>query len=167
LQKENAGDKIVNSKELVSKAIHDLRNLSKSLNTDSILASGLIKGIETELSIIDHSGKFKTELQLHGQATRLDPKKELILFRIVQESLNNIIKHSNANSILVKLDFTNPYLKIEVGDNGKGFDVNPENSGGLGLRNMKNRAELIGGDFYIISNSNGTIITITLPTAES
>lgn len=167
LQKQNAEDKIVHSKELVSKAIQDLRNLSKSLNTDSVLSSGLVKAIETELAIIDHAGTFKTELQTKGQTARIDPKKELILFRIVQEAINNIIKHSEANTILVNLDFTNECLKIEVSDNGKGFNTDADNSEGLGLRNMKSRAELIGGSFEIASGSNGTILTVTLPNTES
>jgi two-component system, NarL family, sensor kinase len=167
LHKENAQDKIVNSKELVSKAIHDLRNLSRSLNTDSVLSSGLLKAIETELVIINHAGSFTTGLKTKGQSARIDSKKELILFRIVQEAINNIIKHSDANSIIVTLDFTNALLRIEINDNGKGFEANTESNEGQGLRNMKSRAELIGGNFEILSGANGTTITITLPITES
>jgi signal transduction histidine kinase len=167
LQKQNAQDKILSSKELVSKAIHDLRNLSRSLNTDSILSSGLIKAIETELSIVDHSGDLKTQFETKGQTLRIDSKKELILFRIVQEAINNIIKHSGAGLIKVNLDFTNEHLVIEVNDNGKGFESNSGNGEGIGLRNMKSRAELIGGNFNIQSNSGGTTITVTLPISES
>lgn len=167
LQKQNALDKILSSKELVSQAIQDLRNLSRSLNTDAVLSLGLIKAVETELAIINHVGSFKTAFQTKGQTIRLDSKKELILFRIVQEAINNIIKHSAANSILVNLDFTNDHLKIEVSDNGKGFEASAGSAEGQGLRNMKSRAELIGGDFDLTSNSNGTTITVTLPITES
>jgi signal transduction histidine kinase len=167
LHKENTQDKIVNSKELVSKAIHDLRNLSRSLNTDSVLSSGLLKAIETELVIINHAGSFTTGLKTKGQSARIDSKKELILFRIVQEAINNIIKHSDANSIIVTLDFTNALLRIEINDNGKGFEANTESNEGQGLRNMKSRAELIGGNFEILSGANGTTIIITLPITES
>ena len=167
LQKQNAQEKILSSKELVSKAIQDLRNLSRSLNTDSVLSSGLIKAIETELAVISHVGSFKTAFQTKGQTTRIDPKKELILFRIVQEAINNIIKHSTANSILVTLDFTNDQLKIEVSDNGKGFEATTGSAEGQGLRNMKCRAELIGGNFNLTSSPNGTTITVTLPITES
>jgi signal transduction histidine kinase len=167
LQKQNAQEKILSSKDLVSKAIQDLRNLSRSLNTDSVLSSGLLKAIETELAIINHVGSFKTAFQTKGQTIRIDSKKELILFRIVQEAINNIIKHSAANSILVNLDFTNEHLKIEISDNGKGFEAIPDSAEGQGLRNMKSRAELIGGNFNVASNSNGTTITVTLPITES
>jgi len=167
LQKQNVQDKIGNSKELVSKAIQDLRNLSRSLNTDSVLASGLTKAIERELSIIDHTGNYRTDFNLTAHPERIDPKKELILFRIVQEAINNIIKHSNANSILVNLDFINQQLKIEVIDNGQGFEPNPDNIEGMGLRNMKNRAEIIGGHFNIQSGSSGTTISVTVPISES
>lgn len=167
LQKENAQDKILSSKEMVSKAIHDLRNLSRSLNTDSIQSSGLVKAIETELSIIEHAGLFKTAFSTNGTITRMDPKKELILFRIVQEAINNIIKHSGANRILVHLDFAAEELRIEVNDNGSGFDAAAGSIEGQGLRNMKSRAELIGGSFQIQSGPGGTTITVILATKTS
>jgi len=166
LQKQNADEKIFNSKELIGKAIQDLRSLSKSLNTDSILSAGLVKGIETEVSIIEHTESYNTEFNVYGDAIRIDPKKELILFRIAQEAINNIIKHSNATGILVNLHFTNEHLTIEVCDNGTGFDLNHGENEGLGLRNMKSRAELIGGTFSIQSSYSGTTIIVTLPIAE-
>lgn len=164
LQNENAQGKILSSKEMVGKAIHDLRNLSRSLNTDSILSSGLVKAIETELSIIEHAAVFKTEFRTNGAVIRIDPKKELILFRIVQEAINNIIKHSGANRILVDIDFTAHDLKIEVTDDGSGFDSAIGSNEGQGLRNMKSRAELIGGRFSIKSGLGGTSIIVILAT---
>jgi two-component system NarL family sensor kinase len=167
LQKENAEGKIVHSKELVSKAIHDLRNLSRSLNTDSILSSGLVKAIETELAIIEQAGSFKTEFNTAGPVAGIDPKKELILFRIVQEAINNILKHSGASRILVSLVFTGEALKIEISDDGNGFGASAATTEGQGLRNMKSRAELIGGTFHIQTNPVGTTITVTLPITAS
>lgn len=166
-QKENSVQKkIYNSKELVSKAIHDLRNLSKSLNTDSFLSGGLVKGIETELSMMEKAGIFHTQFNITGTSVHIDAKKELILFRIVQEAINNIIKHSNADEVKVKAIFENNFLKIIIRDNGKGFET-AEGSEGSGLRNMHSRAGLIGGKFDVETNSNGTQISVTVPIAES
>lgn len=166
IQKQNLlQDKIYNSKELVSKAIHDLRNLSKSLSTDSILSEGLIQTIKTELTIVENAGVFQTDMKITGSPITLDPKKEMILFRIVQEAINNIIKHSNADNIFISADFTGEILRIDIKDNGQGFDPQLK-SEGSGLKNMNNRAHLIEGKVNVYSTTQGTTITVTVPTQE-
>jgi len=164
---EGSEEKILYSKELVSKAIVDLRNISRSLNTDAILSGGLIKAIETELNIINNAGSLKGDLIITGHKSRLDPRNELILFRIVQEAINNIIKHSGASLITVRIIFTEGQLAIKISDNGSGFDSNLAASDGSGLRNMRNRAELIGGSFEIYSGPGGTTISVNLPIIQS
>ncbi|MFL5810636.1 MAG: sensor histidine kinase [Flavisolibacter sp.] len=159
--------KIGYSKELVSKAIIDLRDISRSLNTDSILSAGLLKAIESELTMLEKAGVYSTELLVKGPSTRLDEKKELILFRIVQEAIQNIIKHANATHIDVKAEFSSQQFTVSVEDNGKGIQADRENSEGSGLRNMKSRALLIGGNFEIQSNHGGTQIKITVPITQS
>jgi two-component system, NarL family, sensor kinase len=161
-------EKISDSKKLISKAIQDLRDLSRSMNTDNIEAIGLVQAIEYEMDMIRKTG-FKTELNTEGSIIRLEPQKELILFRIIQEVLNNIIKHSEASAITAKISYLEKEIKIEVKDNGKGFDLTPldknETSGfGLGIRNMHNRAKLIGADFTMSSNiGEGTAVALTMP----
>lgn len=161
-------EKIDDSRNLVSKAIHDLRHLSKSLNTDSIGAMGLVKAIESELEMLSRTG-FATQIEIEGRITRMEPQKELILFRIVQETLNNIIKHSEAKRINVIAAFMNNQLQLLVRDDGKGMELDKEEGGppdspGLGIRNMYNRAKLIGGEFHISSlPGKGTEIKILIP----
>jgi signal transduction histidine kinase len=168
LEKEDvAKDKIHSSKELVSKAIHDLRNLSRTLNTDFILSGGFLKAIETELSIVNHADTFQTALNIAGKTVEMDPKKELILFRIVQEAINNIIKHSNATAIMIDAVFDDSRFAITISDNGKGFDTSSSLTDGSGLRNMSSRAALIGGIFDIQSGPGGTKISVNLPITES
>jgi signal transduction histidine kinase len=164
-------EKIYNSKELVSKAIHDLRSLSKTLNTEAILSSGLIRAVEYELQIIEKAGVFKTALTVSGNPVKLDPRKELILFRIVQEALNNIIKHSGAQNIRLEMVFEEHGFALSIEDDGAGFQALPAQDttrGGSGLGNMRNRAALIGADFSLQSNlQSGTRIRLTIPTTES
>jgi two-component system, NarL family, sensor kinase len=161
-------DKITDSKNLVSKAIQDLRDLSKSMNTDNIEAIGFIRAIEYEMDMIRKTG-FKTQLDIEGKMIRLEPQKELILFRIIQEVLNNIMKHAEANAIEINVNYTEKEVKISVSDNGKGFDLTPLNENdlsgfGLGIRNMHNRAKLIGADFSMSSNiGNGTVVSLAVP----
>ena len=156
--------KITDSKELVSKAIHDLRDLSKSLHTDNITAIGLIKAIEAELGIIEKTGSHKTTLQIDGNVKRLDSQKELILFRIVQEVLNNIIRHAEANLVLVKVVFNEDKVELQITEDGKGFNTETTHETGLGMRNMYNRAKLINASFTVNSVVNqGTTALIRLP----
>ena len=161
-QQNRMDEKISASKELLSKAIQDLRSLSRTLNTDTILASGLLKAIEYELQIL--KAEFETELKVAGNPIKIDPQKELILFRIVQEALNNIINHSQANKITIATIYEDQTLNLSIIDNGQGFDTVWKNDGGSGLHNMRSRAELIGGTLEIESSTaSGTQIQITVP----
>jgi len=162
-------EKIKSSKDLVSKAIKDLRNLSHSLDTDYISEMGLLKVIESELVMIEKSGQYNTEFRVEGNPFPLESRKELITFRIVQEMLNNIIKHAKAKMIKIRMEYRLGDLLLEISDDGEGFDLSPLNDAGdmtfgLGIRNMNSRAQLIGAEFNISSTlGNGTIATIVIP----
>lgn len=152
----------------VSKAINDLRDLSKSFNTDNISAIGLVRAVEYELDMIKKTGLHKTSFNVEGKIKRLEPQKELILFRIVQETLHNIIKHAGASSIWISARYTENDLELEIKDNGKGFDTaaagDQDTGSGLGIRNMNNRARLIGAEFNLSSiKDEGTSVAIVLP----
>jgi two-component system NarL family sensor kinase len=170
---EQLQQKIINSKELVSKAIVDLRDLSRSLDTDYVQEMGLLRAIEYELELIRKTGTMETQLQIEGTASRSDKQKELILFRIVQETFNNIIKHAEAKSIKVNVCYNPAELIMLITDDGKGVDLSPlneqANSGfGLGIRNMHNRAKLIGADFSMQSSlGKGTEVKIILTKQNS
>lgn len=161
--------KIDDSKNLIGKAIQDLRDLSKSLNTDYVSNMGLLQAIEYELEMIRKSDNYETTLQVSGLPFKVEPQKELIIFRIVQEMVNNIIKHAKASKILVQAAYSPAAITITVTDNGMGFDLTPLNMTengqfGLGLRNMHKRAQLIGAEFTITSTiGSGTSVTIILP----
>lgn len=159
--------KISDSKQLVSKAIQDLRDLSKTMNTDNIEAIGFIRAVEYEMDMLRKAGIAAT-LNIGGNTSRLEPQKELILFRIVQEVLNNIIKHAEATAIIIDIDYNEKDIKVVLNDNGRGFDLTPlnenNNNFGLGIRNMHSRAKLIGADFSISSSTGeGTTVSLTAP----
>jgi two-component system, NarL family, sensor kinase len=171
-QTEQLRQKIDDSRNLVGKAIQDLRDLSKSMNTDYVAEMGLSRSIEYELEMIKKTGSFETVFEIEGSLYPFDRQKELILFRIVQEVLNNIIKHAHATRIAVKLDYQPGFLSLNVLDNGQGFDPghareppdDQKTSPGLGIKNMQNRALLIGANFSISSSQSwGTSVHIYLP----
>ena len=157
-------EKLNESKSLLTKVIQDLRDLSKTLNSDFIKEIGLVRAIEQQLQILQKSGVYKTNLLVTGAAFELPLQFKLVVFRVVQEALNNIVKHSDASSINISLNYEPEKLIIVVNDNGKGFDIKElESNKGIGLRNMVNRMHLIKG--YIKVNSvvkKGTSVIIEL-----
>lgn len=166
-------EKITTTKEIISKTIADLRDLSRGLNTDYIADMGLQKAIEYEFGLISRSSSIITELHTEGSAYRLDKQKELILFRIIQELLNNTIKHAAATSIKAMITYNPDEFILSIRDDGKGFVIkdteNKDVSGtGLGLRNMNNRAKLIGASFTMNSKpGTGTEVRIILPISHT
>ncbi len=163
-------EKVNNSKTLITKAIQDLRDLSKSLNTDYVIELGLMRSIEYELEMIRKTGSYKVHFNIMGKAYRLNRQEELIFFRIVQEILHNIIKHARASDINVKAFFDPETFILQINDNGIGFDasgIEADNfeAFGLGIRNMHNRAKMINAVFQLSSTlQKGTTVTLTLPT---
>ena len=159
--------KIGDSKKLVSQAIYDLRNLSHGLSTDYIADRGLVRAIEHELEMIKKSGVYETVFLMEGSSYPLDKQNELILYRIIQETLNNIIKHAASQKIIIHLHYRPEELTLSIIDNGKGFDLTPltnNSSFGLGIKNMHNRARLIGAGFQISSTlDEGTSVSISVP----
>jgi signal transduction histidine kinase len=161
--------KIEDSRKLVAKAIQDLRDLSKRLNTDYVSDMGLARSIEYELELIQKTGYFETDLRMEGNVYSLGSQKELILFRIVQEVISNIIKHARANLIVVELSYGPELFSMRLFDNGQGFDLGivggkQPSGGGLGIKNMHNRAQLIGAQFSMTStNQKGTVVDVRLP----
>lgn len=158
-------DKIESTKQLVSKAINDLRSLSRSMHGDMIAALGLQESIANELGILENTGQFQTSLKTEGQPYRLDPQKEMVLFRIVQEALHNAVKHSKASHITVQISYSNDAYALSVSDNGEGFDATLLNDApkGIGLNSMKSRAALAGAEFSIRSSpGSGTVVLIDL-----
>ncbi len=167
LEKE-AETKMISAKKLVSKAIQDLRDISHSFNTENIQALGLNRAMEEELEMIRRTGKYSVAMRQEGTLFRLPPQHELILFRVVQECLQNIIKHAEANCIEILAQYDPVGLTIFVSDDGKGFLVNEQDevlpTKGLGIRNMNARVSHIGGSVLIDSSpGKGTTILIKIP----
>lgn len=161
--------KINASKELITKAIKDLRDLSKSLNTDYVKDLGLVRSIEYELEMMKNIGTYSIQFGVNGNSYRLESQRELILFRIVQEVLHNIIKHAKATSIALDLSYNPAEFSLKITDNGVGFDAtkldhNTHNGTGIGIRNMYNRAKIINGNFKLTSTlGKGTSVILTTP----
>jgi signal transduction histidine kinase len=139
-------EKITESRELVAQTITDLRDLSKSLSFEHITSLGLVQTIEIEIERINKSGFIKVSFLQEGDAYSLGEQRELVLFRIFQETLNNTLKHSGAKHLKIVLQYHSDLLNLTLEDDGLGFSTETlDNKRGSGLKNIENRAALIGG----------------------
>ena len=152
------------AKDSVDKAMTDLRDIAKGLNTERIKSLTLVEMTTHELQRIERLGIIKIKLEMEGDEIRLLDQKRLIVFRIIQESLQNILKHSKAKDIEVIFNFQTDQIKIEISDNGVGFNTGIlARKGGLGIQNIMNRASVIDSKVFINSTpGKGTIVTIII-----
>lgn len=149
--------------ELVGKAITDLRSLSHLLNTDQIRNEGWIKAVEKLVSDLDRSGKYQTHLQVEEGLPLLGEDRPIILFRMIQEVINNIIRHAEATEITLRAVQKNGKIILAIKDNGKGFEKSHIGEGGTGLHNLQSRARMIGAKLDIKSQpGKGTSVVISL-----
>lgn len=170
LNYNNAGktEQMVNtSVKLIGESINDLSDLSRSMSNEIILSNGLIKALELETEQLKKPGIYNVQLSITGNPIFMNPDTELILFRIAQEGLNNIIKHAGATAIVINLHYSSILLSMLISDNGKGFNVD-ETRAGIGLQNIKKRTNMLKGSIEINSAFYvGTQIKIQIPLYES
>ncbi|MBS1520138.1 MAG: sensor histidine kinase [Bacteroidetes bacterium] len=165
--RDKAQQKIDSVLDLTKQSIKELRLLGKLLEGEQLIALGLPEAIRQVINWIEKSEQCIVTYTIEGEhPAQNNPDKDLILFRILQEVFNNIIKHSKANEINIKLGYIQDGIRLQVIDNGTGFDIAnmPENQKGMGLSNIQKRAEIVGGRFFIQSQpGEGTCIEIFIP----
>jgi two-component system sensor histidine kinase DegS len=146
-----------------------LRRLSQDLRPATLDRLGLLPALEWLASDIGKHSGITIEVKKQGAERRVVPEAELVLFRIVQEALNNIWRHSQATSAEVIVDFDDSRTRMTVKDNGKGFLIQNTmgdltKDGRLGLAGMRERARLLGGSLKLESEpGKGTTVTIEAP----
>lgn len=161
-------EKLEASVSLLTSSLDEIRNISKSLNTENIKSNGLIKTVEQQVEQLKKSGQFIIHFIISGKTCYLEDQKEIVLFRIIQEALNNIVKHSKANTINITLHYEEQRLLLTISDNGIGFDVHDalhyETHSSSGLKNIIKRSSLISAEHEIASKPGaGTKINIITP----
>lgn len=158
---------VTDTVNIISEVIIDLSDLSHSMSSEIILNNGLIKALDLEVVQLEKSGKYKINFSATGNTIFMDTNTELVLFRIVQEVLNNIVKHAGASEIDIHLHYNSIFLTMEINDNGRGFDAELPQAG-TGLQNIKKRAAILKGNLNISSSTNfGTQIKIEIPLHEN
>jgi len=150
--------------ELLDEACEAVREIAHNMISGTLTKFGLIPALKELKQKIEETKKLQIELVAHGLDNRLDNATEIQLYRIIQELLNNILKHAEATEVTIQLLKIEHGVNIMVIDNGVGFDTeNLVLEKGMGLKSVQARVEEMNGEFTIDSSKgNGTTITIEL-----
>ncbi|GGI27699.1 sensor histidine kinase [Pedobacter mendelii] len=166
-ENEKVSEKIGNSLSLLNKSIKEIRGLAKILHGEQIVESGIGNAIDQEINWLKRVGGY--ELQINNDLLDLkvsSPDKDLIILRLLQEIINNIIKHAQATSIQIDAFIKNEILLLTVKENGIGFNYEEAKikKVGIGLASIHKRIEMIKGKIDVNSTlEKGTSIFIEIP----
>ena len=170
---EDSANRLEQIKSKVDSSMRELRSFSHRLRPADLDKFGLILAVRTVVEELDVTGQPSCSLEVIGPKCCLSSEVELTLFRIVQEALRNVRKHSQAVTAKVKVEYTHEKAKITIIDNGVGFKV-PKilndfaRTRRLGILGMNDRATLIEGDLAVHSKlGKGTIVSIEVPIRRS
>ena len=160
---QNTSDQMARISENARQALREMRLFLYELEPVDLEREGLVSVIQQRIASVEGRSGIRARLLCDNEIS-LSAEKERALYYILQEALNNILKHTQAKSILVKLKQRKHSIYLEINDDGSGFDPKNIERGGLGIQNMYARAEQIGGKLKITSSINhGTKISVTVP----
>jgi two-component system, NarL family, sensor kinase len=158
---------IERSINLISTAIADLSAISKSLNPELITQLGITKALQQEVDRIRRCTKLDIDLAITGEPVYLTADRELFIFRIVQETFNNVLKHAEASKVKLEMHYNNSQVELSFEDDGKGFNtevLKHKKGQSAGLTNMENRISRFKGDFQLATQpEKGTKLFVTIP----
>jgi signal transduction histidine kinase len=149
---------------LVDESCKEVRTVSHNMMPNALLKSGLSSAVKTFIDKIDHK-KLQVNLYTEGLEHRLSDNVELVLYRVIQETVNNVIKHAQANQLDISLIKDKDGLSCTIEDNGVGFNTTTvAQTEGIGLKNIKARITYLGGTVEWDSSANkGTLVAIHVP----
>jgi PAS domain S-box-containing protein len=161
---EAANEHLRELQKMAREAMMDMRLLIFELHPPVLEKEGLVIAVQNRLETVEARSGLRTTLNVEGEETRLPLSIEEELYRVVQEALNNAVKHAKAETISVDFLYENDRFCLEVRDDGRGFDrTAAKQSGGLGLRGIEERAAHIGGCLIIESAAEkGTTLKIEI-----
>jgi len=162
---QKTATKLDDSQQLVRRSIRELRQLANLLHGEKIIETGLVDAIIYEVEWLKKSDIYDVQFDHNiEEEHKLSAEKSLILFRLLQEVINNIIKHASATKISISLNRIQSDFLLSITDNGIGFVAEDVSKKGMGLSNLSRRTNAIQGELDIISApGKGTTIAIKVP----
>lgn len=161
---------IARSATNIANAVNEIRRISRSLVPASLSDLGLILSIEDLVESIKMTKAIKVEFYHSGDIeTSVTEKGKLMLFRIIQEQITNVLKHAEATQLVIELMAEADSISLSITDNGKGFDFEKvKTNKGVGLHNIANRTELFNGKMNMVTSpGNGCKLNIIIPLENS
>lgn len=157
-----AAEHLQELRSMAREAMLDMRLLIFELHPPILEKEGLAIAVQTRLETVEARSGLQSVFHVEGQESRLPLAIEEDLYRIVQEALNNAVKHAKAQQVTVSLRFGDHHFGLEVSDDGVGFDLtHTRKSGGVGLRGIEERVQRIGGQLVMDSAPDkGTILKV-------
>lgn len=159
-------------KEILKQTISRVRDTAYNITPNDLVSLGLVKAVNLFAQDLNYQNNVQVEVSTSGDidGLKLSDTQQINLYRIIQESTNNALKHSKATKINIRLQQTKKELAVIIIDNGNGFSFSIDNyyvqGKGMGLKNIHNRVTALGGNIDIISNANqGTRILVEVPTS--
>jgi PAS domain S-box-containing protein len=155
-------------KKKIEIAVQEIRRFSHDLRPSVLDDLGLLPALELLADDLDKQG-IATSFETIGETRRLVPEVEVMLFRIAQEAVSNVWRHSQASTADLVIEFSDALVRLNIGDDGKGFRVpqrvvDMAGLGKLGLTGMYERAKLLGGNLMLTSKrGKGTTVTVEVP----
>lgn len=173
VDKDRAKFELNNLKTVVRSSLKDVRKIIYDLRPMSLDDLGLIPTLERYLTIFEEDTGIAINLKTYGSFNGIQTAIQTTIFRIIQESLSNIRKHSKASSATIIIEKSLSNLNLSITDDGIGFDMDKHKvcanpmEGGFGLISIKERVELLNGKFQIASSSSpGTKLSLFIPLDE-
>lgn len=149
---------------LVTESYDELRSISHQMMPKALAKSGLESAVQELVSGIEPD-KLSVSFECSGLGSRLDEEIESVLYRVIQESVNNVIKHANAQKLDIQIHKDEDGISVTIEDDGKGFDPKTLKKTGIGLKNIYSRVQLQNGSVDIDSQpGKGTLVAIHMPT---
>lgn len=162
--KRKKKEEIEQMTELTKETVREIRTISSNLHPHQLERLGLNRAIRSMVETAAKTSGISFSVTIQDEVKLREPQDEIHVFRIVQEIVNNIIKHSGASSAEIAFSATNSHIQITARDNGKGFSLSDTHSDGLGMTSMKERTRLLKGSMNVHSSPGaGTLITIIIP----
>ena len=149
---------------LVDDSCTEVRNLSHSMMPQAFFQSGLTDAVKNFIDKIENKN-LRISFNAEGDLENLDKNTEIMIYRIIQECLQNIIKHADAAKVDISITLENDEIDVTIEDNGVGFDTSLlEEKEGMGMRNIRSRVEFLNGKLDINSEpGNGTVVAFFVP----
>lgn len=160
---------LADMKQMNAQVLQEVHNVISDLRPSILDSLGLIPALRGHVNTFETRTGIQTQLIVQGKSSRLKPEVETTIFRVVQESLTNVVRHAQARSVLVQVIFGADGVELSVHDDGRGFDVTRALAGedgraAWGLLGIQERASLVGGTAELVSAPNeGTIVRVSIP----